>query len=76
MLPLDEIAMGAVTLARENFGAEPDRLITEIARGLGFKATSDTLRRRILEGIESAQRGGQLIDQSGLLQATESLGER
>uniref|UniRef100_UPI00107039D4 DUF3320 domain-containing protein n=1 Tax=Paracoccus luteus TaxID=2508543 RepID=UPI00107039D4 len=76
MLPLDEIALGAVALARENFGAEPDRLITEIARGLGFKATSDALRRRILDGIDAAQRDGQLIDQNGLLQAIEGLGER
>ena len=68
-IPLDEIAAGAVALAAANYGAPVDQLITEIARGLGFKATSDGLKRRIADGIELVQRDGRLEEQNGLLQA-------
>lgn len=68
-IPLDEVAVGACTLAAANFGALSDQLVTEIARGLGFKSTSDGLRRRILEGIDLAKERGRLVEQNGLLQA-------
>lgn len=68
-IPLDEIAAGAVAVAAANYGAPADQLVTEIARGLGFKATSDGLKRRIIEGIELARRDGRLEEQNGLLQA-------
>ena len=69
MLPLDEIAAGAVLLVRQNFGAEPDQLVTELARALGFKATGETLRLRLLAGIDLARGDGRLVEQNGLLQA-------
>ena len=68
-ISLDEVAAGAVGLAIANFGATSDQLVNEIARGLGFKATSDVLRRRILDGINIAKQDGRLADQNGLLQA-------
>lgn len=71
-IPLDEIAAGAMALAAANYGAPVDQLVTEIARGLGFKATSDGLKRRIAEGIELAQRDGRLEEQNGLLQAVSA----
>lgn len=69
MLPPDEIAAGAVVLVRQNFGAEPDQLVTELARALGFKATSEVLRLRLLAGIDLARADGRLVEQNGLLQA-------
>ncbi|RWR04138.1 DUF3320 domain-containing protein [Paenirhodobacter populi] len=68
-LPLDEIAVGAIALVEKNFGATVDQLVTEIARCLGFKATSDVLRGRIVGGIEVAQRDGRLMEHGGLLQS-------
>lgn len=68
-IPIDEIAAGAVALVIANYGAPADQLVTEIARGLGFKATSDGLRRRIADGIELAQRDGRLEEQNELFQA-------
>ncbi|SIT12807.1 DUF3320 domain-containing protein [Paracoccus saliphilus] len=69
---LEEIVVGALALVEANFGATSEQLVTEISRGLGFKATSDVLRRRIVEGIEKARSDGHLIEENGLLQATSS----
>ncbi|CAM5389829.1 hypothetical protein FALB51S_02015 [Frigidibacter albus] len=72
-IPLDEVAMGAMVLAAENFGATADQLVTEIARGLGFRATSDVLKRRILEGIGLAREAGGLAEINGLLQPVQKV---
>lgn len=67
-IPVDEVAAGAEAIVRANFGATKDQLVTEIARSLGFKATSEVLRGRLVEGIELAISRGAIIDQQGLLQ--------
>lgn len=69
MLPLAEISAGAISLAEANFGATVDQLVLEISRALGFKATSEILRGRIVEGINAALADGRLEEQQGLLRA-------
>lgn len=73
-IPAEEVAAGAEAVARANFGATTDQLVTEIARSLGFKATSEILRGRIMEGIELAVSRGRLLEQQGMLQAAGEAG--
>lgn len=74
-LPLTEISAGGVSLAEANFGATTEQLVTEISRGMGFKATSEVLRARILEGINAAIGDGLLEEQQGLLRAVRESAE-
>jgi very-short-patch-repair endonuclease len=74
-IPAEEVAAGAESIVRANFGATKDQLVTEIARSLGFKATSEVLRGRLLEGIDLAISRGTIVDQQGLLQLAASAGQ-
>jgi very-short-patch-repair endonuclease len=67
-IPAEEVAAGAEAIVRANFGATTEQLVTEIARSLGFKATSEILRGRIVEGIDMAISRGRILDHQGLLQ--------
>lgn len=68
MIPLPEIAAGAVEIVRINFGATRDQLIVGLSRALGFKSTSEGLRMRLLAGIAEAVDDLRLVESNGLLQ--------
>ena len=67
-LPLDEIAVASIAIVSANFGAHRAALITEVARMLGFRVASASLRRRIEIGIDLAVADGRLMEQEELLQ--------
>ncbi|MGA9608011.1 MAG: DUF3320 domain-containing protein [Rouxiella badensis] len=67
MLPPQEIALGIDQVVKNNFGATDDEIILSISRSLGFKATSGTLRKVIIEVVEQLLLKGTLVRQDALI---------
>ncbi|MFB5743624.1 DUF3320 domain-containing protein [Cedecea sp. S5-13] len=67
MLPPQEIAAGIIEVVGNNYGATEDEIVTSISRKLGFKATSGTLRKVIVDVIEQLLLKGTLIKEDALI---------
>ncbi|CAI1063552.1 putative DNA helicase [Serratia plymuthica] len=67
MLPPQEIAVGVEKVVKNNLGATEEEIVMSISRSLGFKATSGTLRKVILDVIEQLLFKGTILREESLI---------
>jgi very-short-patch-repair endonuclease len=72
LIAMEEIAEGAMEVARSNLGATEDEIVARVSRMLGFKATSAQLRIAIVAAISKLVEGNVFKKRDGLLAVNET----
>lgn len=70
-LPEAELAEAIVIVVARNFGANRDQVIERVARAIGIRAISASVRERVAAMVEHVVACGRLVDEEGLLKVRE-----
>lgn len=70
-LPEAELAEAIVIVVARNFGANRDQVIERVARAMGIRAISASVRERVAAMVEHVIVSGRLVDEEGLLKIRE-----
>lgn len=70
-LPEAELAEAIVIVVARNFGANRDQVIERVARAMGIRAISASVRERVAAVVEQAVASGRLVNEEGLLKIRE-----
>ena len=68
-----EIDEGLLLVARATFGALPDDLVRETSRQFGYRRTGADISNKLEQRIAHLKQSGRLVDQNGMLVASELL---
>ena len=67
MLPPKEIAIGVAQVVKNNLGATDDEIVVSISRMLGFKSTSSSLRKTIVDVLDNLIDEGLFVREDALV---------
>ncbi|WP_163031305.1 hypothetical protein, partial [Pseudomonas viridiflava] len=70
-LPEAELAEAIVIVVARNFGANRDQVVERVARAIGIRAISASVRERVAAMVEHVVACGRLVDEEGLLKVRE-----
>ncbi len=66
-LPESELAEAVLIVVQRNFGASRDQVIERVARAIGIRAISASVRERVAGVVERSILADRLVDEDGLL---------